>query len=88
MSKKTIFSVLDVAATVYGTLFTANHVGEAVRAFTDQVNRADDANFLNKYPEHFALYEIGSFDDNSGVIESLSQPRLIVQASSVKIVIQ
>ena len=60
------------------------HVGIAVRAFTDQVNNPQSGGDLYNHPQDFALYEIGSFDDTSGVITPLSIPKLIAQAASVK----
>lgn len=84
MSIKTVFSVLDAAANAFGNPFVVPHVGVAVRAFTDQVNLAERGNDLHNHSEHFALYEIGSFDDVSGVITPLDIPKLVAQAASVK----
>ena len=84
MSQKMIFAVLDAAAGTFANPWFVPHLGVAVRAFTDEVNRIDDSNNLNKHPQDFALYKIGTYDDVSGVIEPLSKPELVAQAASVK----
>jgi len=82
--KKPIFAVLDTKANAFGSLWVVNHTGEAVRAFTDQVNRADDQNMLYKHSEDFVLYHLGSYDDADGIIEPLDRPQLVVQGGAVK----
>jgi hypothetical protein len=85
MSQKSIFAVLDAAASTFGSPIVVPHVGVAVRAFTDQVNHAERGNDFFNHAEHFALYELGTYDDVSGVIKPLDIPRLVVQAAAVKI---
>lgn len=83
MSNKTVFSVLDSAANAFGNPFVVNHLGIALRAFTDQVNSESGGDLFN-HPADFALYQIGEYDDTTGVITPLTPPKLIVQAASLK----
>lgn len=60
------FALLDMKTGAFATPFFMHHVGLAVRAVTDL---AQDLNTtVGRHPGDFALVEIGSFDDNSGVL--------------------
>ena len=65
-----IFTVFDQKAAAYLQPFFSPTVGTAVRAFSDTVN--DPNSMLSKHPSDFTLFEIGGFDDQSGVVSSLS----------------
>lgn len=40
-----------------------------MRTFSDEVNRVSDDNLLHRHPEHYQLFYIGLFDDESGLFE-------------------
>jgi len=82
---KIIFSVLDSAAGTFGSPWVVPHVGLAMRAFTDEVNSGSNNSDLVKHPEDFSLYEIGSYNDVTGIITPLDVPKLIAQAKSLKV---
>lgn len=75
------YSIYDKKARTYGQLFPSNTPGTAERAFTDNVNNPDA--MANKYPTDFALYHHGNFDDESGNIEIIYPPHLIVEATAL-----
>ena len=77
--KKVVCAVRDVAAETYGQPFFVNAVGAALRSFKDEVNRKADDNMLYQHPEHFSLHQLGTFDDETGILEQ-SGPRLLIQA--------
>lgn len=62
------------------------HVGEALRSFESEVNREGSA--FNDYPEDFSLYELGIFDDSTGLFipgdgsRRLALARDLVKASA------
>jgi hypothetical protein len=58
------FAVYDTKAQCYAPPFFMASVGSAVRAFGDLAN--DRQSTINKHPEDYILYEIGTFDDNKG----------------------
>ncbi|WNK12425.1 MAG: nonstructural protein [Microvirus sp.] len=61
--------VRDTAAEVYGQpMFLASR-GQAIRSFTDEVNRVEPNNTLNKHPADFILFTLGGFDDGTGVFD-------------------
>lgn len=85
MAKLSAFSVRDVAADNFGSPFFVQHVGIAVRGFTDEVNNFRDGNNnLYNHPKDFSLYEIGSFDQDTGTLEAFDTPKLIAHATTLK----
>ena len=54
--KLNVYTIYDDTAKAYMQPFFMHNHGLAVRAFTDQVNRNDENNPLNKHPEQFTLY--------------------------------
>jgi hypothetical protein len=60
-------------------------VGVAIRSFSDEVNRKDPENQLHNHPDDFDLYELGEFDDNTGLFALHEQPKLLSLGKQVKI---
>lgn len=60
-----VFGVRDAKALAFLQPFFSVSVGAAVRAFSDAVNE-DVKSPLGKHPEDYVLYELASFDDNTG----------------------
>ncbi len=83
--KMVIVSILDSAAGAYGRPAFVASEGVAVRQFQDEVNRASDDNQLYKHPDDFYLYYLGTYDDNTGGMDLLSQPKLISRAKDIMI---
>lgn len=78
-----VVSVRDRAAEVFNRPFFVPHRGVAVRDFTDEVNRDDSQNALNRHPDDFDLYLLGQFDDNSGVYTAEERPLVLVRGKDV-----
>lgn len=76
------FSVYDDAAQAYGQPFFAPALGLAIRMFTDLVN--DPKSSPSQYPDQFTLFELGDFDDATGVLERLPTPRSMGKAIEFK----
>lgn len=62
-----ICSVRDSAAELYGQPIYVPSRGVALRSFADEVNRAAMDNPLHQHPDDFILYELGSFDESTGL---------------------
>lgn len=75
--KLIICSVRDRAADVFGQPFYVPALGQAVRSFSDEINRADQKNDLFKHPEDFDLYELGSWEDATASFDLLESPRQV-----------
>lgn len=81
MQKIQIFAVFDKKAVVYMSPFYFLQKGQAIRAFEDSVN--DPQSAFYKHPEDYSLFELGTFDDTSGIITSRN-PNFIEEALSLK----
>ncbi len=78
-----IVSVKDSAAQAFGRPIFVPAVAVAIRSFRDEVNRKDSTEDMARHPDDFELYELGSFDDSTGVIEVIS-PRIVARAKDLK----
>jgi hypothetical protein len=59
--------------------------GVAIRSFSDEINRNNADNQLYNHPDDFDLYELGEFDDNTGLFALHEQPKLLSLGKQVKI---
>ncbi|UOF76685.1 DNA binding protein vP5 [Microviridae sp.] len=78
-----ILSVKDTAAQAFGRPMFLPSSAVGVRSFRDEINRSDANNEMFKHPEDFELYELGSYDDSTGIIECPG-PRLVARAKDLK----
>jgi len=78
-----IYSIYDAKAQAYGQPFFSPRNGTAIRAFTDEVNRADERNPFYKHPDDYSLFHMGDWDD-AGEIVPNSTPVLLSTANNVK----
>lgn len=74
------YSLYDEKAGVFSPPFYMGTEGLALRAVSDLV--ADERTTVARHPNDFILYELGAFDDSTGVIEG-AKPRPLVKASSL-----
>lgn len=77
-----VCAVRDRAVDQYMTPMFVSAVGQAERAFRDEVNRKQEGNMLNSHPEDFDLYLLGSFDGDSGTF-SCDAPRMVAVGKEV-----
>jgi len=80
-----ICTVKDRAADAYGRPMFVPSTGVAIRSFSDEINRNNADNQLYNHPDDFDLYELGSFDDNTGLFSLYEQPKLLSLGKQVKI---
>lgn len=64
--KLKVFTVYDSAARAYIPPFFMAETAQAQRTFGDCASTPDHA--FCKYPNDFCLYEVGEFDDATGVL--------------------
>lgn len=77
-----VVSVRDSKSGAFGPLGLARTLGSAERDFKTLVNTPDT--LPNRNPEDFDLYELGSYDDETGKITALDTPQHIVKAIQLK----
>jgi len=69
-----IVSVKDRAANAFGRPIFVTAIGQAIRSFQDEINRVADNNEMNKHPDDFDLWHLGTFNDQTGELEQLLEP--------------
>lgn len=79
-----IFAIYDSKAAAYLQPLFFKSTPEAVRSFSEAAN--DPSSSFYRHAEDFTLFELGSFDHESGKVESLMVPHSVTTAleSSVK----
>lgn len=63
-----LYSVFDSCGGIYDRPFVAQADGMALRSFGDIA--ADAKHPIGQHPEHYMLFRIGMFNDNTGEVES------------------
>lgn len=76
-----ICSVRDSAMQAYAAPMTFVAMGQAQRAFRDEVNRKESQ--LNAHPEDFELWMIGLFCEDDGTVEPC-KPECVARAKDLK----
>lgn len=64
-----IFSVYDSKANSYMLPFFIQNAPMAIRSFANAAN--DPATDIGKFPTDFTLFEIGTYDDQGGLLEPI-----------------
>lgn len=80
--KMFIYCVYDSKAEAYMQPFFMQTKGQAIRGFDDVCN--DASTQFYKHPADFTLFELGSFDDSNGHIETYLAPVAIGNALEFK----
>lgn len=71
--KTPVCAVRDSAAQLFGQPIFVRHTAQAMRSFTDEVNRQDENNTYYKHPEDYELWQIATFDEETGQFEPQQQ---------------
>lgn len=80
--KYRLCSVYDAKAKAFIAPFVMHRPEMAVRAFTACVN--DESHMFHKHAEDYTLFELGEFNDETGMVSQEAQPELLCSALSVK----
>lgn len=75
---KQIFSIYDKKGQCYLSPIVLSHKGQALRELENLVVRSQ--NLISQYPDDFAMYKLGDFDDISGKIVPTTVPIFIEEA--------
>ncbi|WNK12673.1 MAG: nonstructural protein [Microvirus sp.] len=74
-----VYSIRDIKSEGYGSLFTLLSEGLALRSFGEAA--LDPKTPFSRYPHDFQLFELGTFEETTGRLESLKHPRYIASAA-------
>lgn len=77
-----IVAVFDAAANAFARPIFVPSVGIAMRSFTDEVNRSAADNEMYKHPQDFRLFELGRYDDATGMFDCVT-PQLLASGTQV-----
>lgn len=80
--KLMIYAVRDNAVGAFLRPFFMQANGQAIRAFSDEVNGDSP---MAKHPEDYSLWSIGAFDEATGVIEAAEHQTCMVKAVDVRV---
>lgn len=78
-----VVAVKDRAADAFGRPFFVQTQGVAIRSFMDEVNRQAEDNQLYQHPDDFDLFELGTYDDSTGMI-AMTEPKLLMLGKQVR----
>lgn len=76
-----IVALRDLRADYFSKPLFFSLIGEAKRSFISLLDDKSGAHPASKSPADFALFELGSYNDVTGVISMLPQPILIMNGS-------
>lgn len=68
-----MFAVYDSKSEAFGMPMFQRSIAEAIRSFTDAA--ADSNTMLFKHPGDYTLFEIGEYNQITGVLDCLPTPR-------------
>lgn len=80
--KYVMLSVRDSAMDAFAAPFTVRAIGQAIRSFSDEVNRPESPMFA--HPSDYELFHVGTFDEETGLVEAVSPPRSVARAADQK----
>lgn len=76
--KMIVLAIKDRALDAYMRPFHMPTIGTAVRSFQDEINRNATDNPLSQHPEDYDLYELATFDEETGKFANTEpQPKQI-----------
>jgi hypothetical protein len=69
--KMFLFGIRDSKVAGFGNPMVFQARGQAIRSVADEINgvHGSEVSVLKQHPEDFELFELGSFDTDTGVIE-------------------
>ena len=69
-----MYSIFDKKSLIYHPPQFCHNTGHALRHFQSQLN-SNQKTVMSDYPEDFDIYEVGSYNDQSGEIEPSKKPQ-------------
>lgn len=82
MTKLVVCVIRDVCGDLFAQPIFQPSIGSAQRAFMDAVNRQEPNNLLWQHPEHFELYQLGTYDDADASFDLFPKPKQLLLGSN------
>lgn len=80
-----IFTVYDSKTEAYMQPQFMQSTGQALRAFEDAVN--DESHPFHKHAADFTLFELGTFDDQTGTFQTYPAKKSLTSGNEIRAVI-
>lgn len=77
-----VYSVKDTKTAIYNQPFFGHNDEVAKRIFGININ--DTNSLISTYPEEYALYKVGEYDDTTGRFKQETEHMLVSEAYSLK----
>lgn len=74
----TLIAVKDAKVGSFARPVPVVNAATGVRAFADAVN--DPSTEYHKHPEDYTIWELGTFDDQTGLFQNSASPTLLANA--------
>lgn len=81
MATLKMVAVFDKALGLFNRPFFVVALGQAIRSFEDEVNRAAEDNPMWNHARDFALYSIGEYEEETGRATCVDVPVRLCEAS-------
>lgn len=78
-----VYSVYDVTSETFGAPFLLLTDGLAMRSFYEAAMNPKTE--INKYPDEYVLYNIGKYDDDTGLMQPSEPKRLNTASHAIKV---
>jgi hypothetical protein len=79
-----MYAIRDRATDAFGNPMYLVSDGQAIRSFTDEVNRSASDNQLYQHPDDFDLYFLGEYETSTAEFTT-SSPRMVLVGKSAAI---
>lgn len=76
-----LFAIRDAKTEQYGNPFSALTPADALRSFTAGANNPQS--MVCQFPEDYALFQLGEYNQKTGTLTSLAQPFRLALAQEV-----
>lgn len=68
-----VVAIRDRALDAHMRPFCMQSKGQAIRSFADEINRAAPDNALHQHPEDYDLFQLGTWDEETGEFANLRE---------------
>lgn len=79
---KKLISLYDNKSQSFTPPITYTTQGVAVRQIESEMEHKDS--MLHKYPDDYTIYELGTFDENTGIITAHPEKKHIIDVNQIK----
>lgn len=78
-----LVTLKDIKTGAYQAPTAVAHLGAAIRAFEDGIKSPNKDTDIARHPEDFELYELGTYNDENGKIDTHETPKFIMGGTNV-----